>query len=109
MFPLNSVFFLLHTHPPPTPSLLTVWLLLGVFFQGVGTQEREGGSTGNPFLMMILSKGVFHVFVHLTSRSFFTTAWLPQPWSEPNKHACSSQLCVVRAGCVACDSVCNAL
>ena len=23
---------------------------------------------------------------------FFTTAWLPQPWREPNKHACSSQL-----------------
>lgn len=37
----------------------------------MGTWEREGGSVGNTFLIMLLSKGVLHLFVHLIFRSSF--------------------------------------
>lgn len=69
MFQLNSVLFfsVIHSLPFPSHSLVQV----GVFFGGVGTWEREGGCVGNTFLIMLLSKGVLHLFVHLIFRSSF--------------------------------------
>lgn len=69
MFQLNSVlFFFCYTFNPRSFSHFGLgWGL----FWGVETWEREGGSVGNTFLIMLLSKGISHLFVHLFSVPLF--------------------------------------
>lgn len=92
MFQLNSVlfFFFPVTDSPPDP--FPSWVEFGGLLRGSGGHRRGREDLQKiHFCCCYFLKGC-SMFLYIFVFFFFTTAWLPQPWREPNKHACSSQL-----------------